>query len=232
MESTSIQPGQTVTPTPTGAAAPQASQVPEPPAPQPTPQPVAPAPEPEAPPERPVSPEDQQFDNSQPEIAPVTSPNPDAPDTQAITWTASEFIAHSKSFGWYAGLALAAIAAAALVFFVTKDRISSGVILMAAALLGVYAGHKPRELQYQLDQGGLTIGPKHFTYDQFRCFSVLPEGAFSSIVLMPLKRFAVTTTIYYAPEDEDKIVNLLGIHLPLEERGHDAVDRLMHRIHF
>lgn len=155
-----------------------------------------------------------------------------AGDEEAITWTASEFIAHSKSFGWYAVLALVAVAMAALIFFLTKDKVSAGVIIVAALMFGIYAGYKPRELQYRLDQGGLTVGTKHFTYDQFRCFSVLPEGAFSSIVFMPLKRFAVTTTIYYAPEDEDKIVNLLGNYLPLEERGHDAIDRLMHRIHF
>jgi hypothetical protein len=49
---------------------------------------------------------------------------------------------------------------------------------------------------------------------------------------MPLKRFATLTTVYYAPEDEDKIVNLLSKHLPLEEHKLDAVDHLMQRIRF
>lgn len=124
------------------------------------------------------------------------------------------------------------MAFAAAVFLLTKDKISVVVIVVAALLLGAYANHKPRQLEYRLDAHGLSVGDKHFTYDQFRSFSVLPEGAFSSIVLMPLKRFALTTTLYYAPEDEDKIVNLLSDYLPLEERGHDAVDRLMHRIRF
>ena len=113
-----------------------------------------------------------------------------------------------------------------------RMRAVAAVTVLAALVFGVYAGHKPRELQYQLDFKGLTVGDKHFGYDQFRSFSVLPEGAFSSIVFMPLKRFAVTTTIYYAPEDEDRIVKVLSDHLPLENRGHDAIDRLMHRIHF
>jgi hypothetical protein len=229
MESTGTQPGQTVSPTPPGGAAPKDPEPPRPPAPEPAPEPPA-TPEPPTPEEQSATAEPpQSFDTTQPESKQDDSQSPDA---QSITWTASEFIAHSKSFGWYAGLALAAIMAAALIFYLTKDRISAAVILGAAFLLGIYGGHKPRELQYQLDQRGLTIGSRHFTYDHFRCFSVLPEGAFSSIVFMPLKRFAVTTTIYYAPEDEDKIVSLLGTHLPLEERGHDAIDRLMHRIHF
>jgi hypothetical protein len=129
-------------------------------------------------------------------------------------------------------LAFGAVAFAAVIYLVTRDVISAGVIILAAIVLGIYAGHQPRELEYQLNARGLTIGQKHYSYEQFRSFSVLPEGAFSSIVFMPLKRFAVPTTIYYAPEDEEKIVSLLGSYLPLEERGHDAVDRLMHRIHF
>ena len=109
---------------------------------------------------------------------------------------------------------------------------SAAVIIGAAFLLGIYGGHKPRELQYGLDARGLTVGEKRHGYDEFRSFSVLPEGAFSSIVFMPLKRFALTTTIYYAPEDEDRIVAMLSDYLPLEDRDHDAIDRLMHRIHF
>jgi hypothetical protein len=161
--------------------------------------------------------------------------DPDAartPNRAAVTWTASEFIAHAKSLGWYVVLVAGTAVFAAAVYLLTRDRISVVVIVVAALLLGVYANHKPRQMEYRLDGRGLTIGDKHFSYDQFRSFSVLPEGAFSSIVFMPLKRFALTTTIYYAPEDEDKIVNLLSDHLPLDERGHDAIDRLMHRIRF
>ncbi len=167
-----------------------------------------------------------QSDASLPEAASESS------DGQEISWTASEFIAHAKSFGWYMALAAAALAAAVLIYLLTRDPVSSGVIIVAAIVLGIYAGHKPRELEYRVDTRGLSIAQKHFDYHQFKSFSVLPEGAFSSIVFMPMKRFAAPTTIYYAPEDENRIVSLLGNYLPLEERGHDAVDRLMHRIHF
>ncbi len=61
---------------------------------------------------------------------------------------------------------------------------------------------------------------------------MVPEGAFSSVVFMPLKRFAPPRTIYYAPEDEDRIVGLLVNRLPLEEHRADAVDGLMRRIRF
>lgn len=153
-------------------------------------------------------------------------------DGSAITWTASEFIAHDKSLGWYAALGLAAAAFAGMVFLVSRDLISVSVVLVASLLLGIYAGHKPRQMEYRLDAKGLGIGPKHFRYGDFRSFAVIDEGAFSSIVFMPMKRFATPTTIYYPPEEEDRIVAVLSARLPMEERGHDAVDRLMHRIRY
>ena len=227
------QPGQTVSPSSSPISEPPPAPPAEPPqSPVSTSEPQVPEePAPPAVPEPPVPPalEEEPLAN---QFVPESPEQPENADIQEIAWTASEFIAHAKSFGWYAALGLAAIAGAALIFLLTKDIVSAGVIITAALFLGIYAGHKPRELEYRLDNSGLSIGQKHFGYSQFRSFSVLPEGAFSSIVFMPLKRFAVPTTIYYAPEDENKIVNLLGERLPLEDGGHDAIDRLIHRIHF
>ena len=149
-----------------------------------------------------------------------------------ITWTASEFVAHEKSAGWYLLLALAATLIGGLVYLIAKDIISVAVVAVAALLFGVYGARQPRQLEYRLDAHGIGIGPKHYAYNQFRSFTVMPEGAFSSIVFMPLKRFSPPITIYYAPEDEDKIADLLVNQLPFEEARRDAVDSLMRRIRF
>lgn len=153
-------------------------------------------------------------------------------DNQAVTWTASEFIAHDKPFGWYAALGLAATAFAGAVYLISRDFISVGVVLVAAALFGFYAKHKPRQMEYRLDSNGLSVGQKRFRYGNFRSFAVVEENAISSIVFMPLKRFAMPTTIYYPPEEEDKIVGVLADRLPMEQRGHDAIDKLMHRVRY
>lgn len=153
-------------------------------------------------------------------------------DPKAITWTASEFIAHAKSPSWYLALSAVAAALSAVVYLISRDIISVIVVVVAALLLGFYGGRQPRQLEYKLDFKGLSIDDKHLGYGEFRSFSVMTEAGFSSIVFMPLKRFAAPTTIYYPPEDEDKIVGVLSGHLPLEERTHDAVDRLMHRIRY
>jgi hypothetical protein len=154
------------------------------------------------------------------------------PQGDAVTWTASEFIAHQKSFVWYLILGLIAAGLAALVWFLTKDTFATGATIVGAILLGVYASHKPRQLNYAVDDYGLTIGQRHRTYDEFRSFTIIPEGAFSSIEFAPLKRFATFTTIYYHPDDEDRILDVIAAHLPMEERDGDIVDQLLRRIRF
>lgn len=165
---------------------------------------------------------------------PPAEPTPAAGggESQKVTWTASEFVAHDKSPGWYAMLMLGTLLLAALVFFITRDFISVAVIVVAGLLLGVYGAHQPRQLEYVVDQRGIGIGQKYHPYDEFKSFSVVTDGAFSSLVFMPLKRFAVPTTIYYAPADEERILDTLTDHLPLEEHRGDAVDSLMRRIRF
>lgn len=170
----------------------------------------------------------------QPETQATPAPQaaqPEAAPEGTIAWTASEFVAHDKSAGWYATLMFCAALIGAIVYFISRDYISVGVVVVAALLLAVYGSHKPRQLDYRLDGSGITIGQKAYTYDQFRSFAVVPEGAFNSIVFMPLRRFSPPISIYYDPKDEDRILALLSDRLPFEEHR-DAIDSLMRRIRF
>jgi hypothetical protein len=157
---------------------------------------------------------------------------PAASSVEPVSWTASEFVVHQKSFGWYVLLILGTIVLAVLAYIFTKGFISSIVVIVGAGVLVSYGARQPHQLAYLLDQSGLQIGERHYAYDAFRSFAVVPEGAFSSIIFLPLKRFAPLTTIYYAPEDESRILGLLSAVLPMEEYRHDAIDQLMRRIRF
>jgi hypothetical protein len=153
-------------------------------------------------------------------------------DTEQATWSASEFIDHDKSFSWYAALAGSTLAIMIILFFWTHDAVSIIAIAAMAILLGIVAGRKPRVMDYQLDSDGLTIGERFHPYDEFRSFAIMEDGAFLSITFMPVKRFAPPVSIYYAPEDQEKITEVLSRHLPMEIRQHDMVDRFSRRIRF
>ncbi len=150
----------------------------------------------------------------------------------SITWTASEFVAHHKNFRWYLALMAATIILDAGIWLITKDKITTAVIFLVIVLFGVAASRKPRELDYKLDNKGLTIGRRFFAYNELKSFAIIKEGAFSSLVFTPFKRFAAWIKIYYDPADEPKILALLASHVPMEEKDPDLTDRFMWRIKF
>ena len=150
----------------------------------------------------------------------------------AVTWTASEFIEHHKSAGWYMVLLLIGLAVCTGLYFLTKDKITVGAIAVCFLVFGIVAGRKPRVLPYRIDHDGLTVGKRLYTYDEFKAFAVIDEGTFSSITFLPLKRFSPGLNIYYAPEDEARILEALSTYLPVEQGKLDLFEALMRRVRF
>jgi hypothetical protein len=149
-----------------------------------------------------------------------------------VEWTASEYIAHEKGLSWYVLLGLAIVAFAAIVYGVTGELISSVVIVVMGIAFGAFAARQPQELNYSLDNDALHVGGRSYGYSQFKSFTIVDEGPIHSIMLMPLQRFMPPLSVYYAPEDEDKIANALSSYLPYEDRKQDVVDRIMRKVRF
>ncbi len=149
-----------------------------------------------------------------------------------VSWSASEYIANPKNMEWFVLLGLATIAVAAIVYFITYEIISVVIIIMLGITVGIFAARQPNTLEYHIDRGGIHIGPKFYPFGAFKSFSVAQEGAFSSISLLPLKRFMPPITIHYAPTDEGKIVDALAASLPFEQHRRDIVDSLSRRLRF
>lgn len=207
------------------AAQPQAGSIITPGGPESQPQP-APAPVVEKTPVK-------QAEPAQPQPTAAQASDQEAPqDSPTVTWTASEFVAHDKSAGWYFAVLVVSVLLSALAFLVTRDVVSVSVVIIAGLLMAVYGSHKPRQLEYTISGHSIGVGGKQHSFEEFRSFSIAAEGAFSSLVFMPLKRFAVPLTVYYAPADEQKILGLLADRLPFEEHRRDAVDGLLRRIRF
>jgi len=149
-----------------------------------------------------------------------------------ISWTASEFIEHPKDASWYGLLVLVGLSLAAVGYLVTKDVISTGVIIIVAAMFGFYAGHKPRTQQYHLSPQGLQIGAKVYNFQGFKNFSVTEEGAITNIAFIPLKRFAPPLAIYVSTDLEERVLDYLSLFLPFEQRHADPIEGLLRRIRF
>ncbi|MCA9329751.1 hypothetical protein KDA11_03840 [Candidatus Saccharibacteria bacterium] len=173
----------------------------------------------------------QNDENTQPSV--LKSPNNLPPTTESgISWTASEFVAYSKSLGWYAILGIGAILLAGALYILGKDIVAPISVITLAILFGIIAAKKPRELTYAITEDGVRVGEKLYLYNAFKSFSVIQEEGIESIWLMPLQRFMPGLSIYFAPDDGERIVQELATYLPFEPRNIDFIDKLMHKIRY
>ena len=159
-------------------------------------------------------------------------PVPSADSGEVVEWTASEFVAHEKNFGWYALLLLVSIVVAGGLYFITRDVFSAGVVIVIAIIMAIAAAHKPRQVAYRLDGSGITVGKNFHPYSDYKSFAMPEEGPFVSIVLVPMKRFGLPLSAYLAPDTQDKALNLLSNYLPLERGELDNIEKLMRQLRF
>lgn len=174
-----------------------------------------------------------------PEASPAAAPEPvesapAAPRVEGahVEWTASEYVANPKNSGWFMLLGLASALLAVIVYFVTKDVVSTVITAVLGLLVGIFAARQPRTLNYAIDSQGLHVGQRFYPYNAFKSFSVADEHAMAYISLQPLKRFMPPLSIHYDPADEEKIAQTLAQYLPFEDHKPDMVDNLSRRIRF
>lgn len=154
------------------------------------------------------------------------------PYVQPVSWTASEYIAHQKGFGWFLLVLLVVIGLAGIVYLVTDELVSPVVILIIGIAFTAFAGRPPQTLEYSIDGTGIHISTRSYTYSRFRSFAILEDEPTPTIMLIPLRRFDLPINLHFDEADAEKIVNILGNYLPGEERNAPPVDRLMSKIRF
>ena len=137
-----------------------------------------------------------------------------------------------KKFLLYIALGVGAAVITFIVFVISRSLMSGIVVALASVVLGVYAARKPETKQYVIDEQGVKIGDKSFSYSDFKSFSIMEEDAVNSVWLRPLKRYSPTTVMYYSPEDEEKIIMMLENFLPEEDRDQDMIEWITRRIRF
>jgi hypothetical protein len=149
---------------------------------------------------------------------------------KSVAWKASEYVEHQRGTGWYVLLIIITAVLAAAVYLVSKDKFATGVIAVVGVIVGVFASHKPTQINYEITDSGLSVAGKVYKYADFKSFAIVREGALSSVNLMPLRRFMPPISAYFEASDEPKIIGALGNYLPYEERKLDMVEQLSRRL--
>lgn len=155
----------------------------------------------------------------------------DTPDDPPITWSAQEYIHLDKGPWWFILFAVVVLGLIALdIFFLKSWTLSLLIIVMAIAVI-VYIRRPPRTLTYALSpKQGLYIGEQLYSFDQFKAFGLIKDGDQDSIMLIPRKRFAPGVSVYFPEEAGERIVDILGQRLPMENLKLDAVDIIVRKL--
>ncbi|QQS18976.1 hypothetical protein IPL68_02880 [Candidatus Saccharibacteria bacterium] len=237
------QPGQVITPgtpTPQPVAQPAPPEAPAPvqqqevlvsqPIPQPIQQPaVSTEPAPQSPlTEQPLAPlAPASNDNAQPaDQAPQNNPEDMAGE---ITWTAAEYLHHEKNSTWYGAYALGAILLGGAIFFITRDAISTAVVIGAVGGLLFISSREPKQQGYTLQEEFIQVGKKLYSLRDFKAFSVDEESPVLGVTLAPLKRFMPPVVLYIDEAHEEAVVDYIANFLPIEPHKVDAMDSLLLR---
>lgn len=152
----------------------------------------------------------------------------DTPDNPPITWNAEEYIHLSKGPWWFVIFAVLVVGLIALDILVLHAWTLSALVIVMAVAIIIYIRRPPRTLTYSLSpKQGLYVGEHLYDFEQFKVFGLIKDGERNSILLIPRKRFAPGVSVYFPEEAGERIVDILGQRLPMEELKLDAVDAVV-----
>ena len=145
---------------------------------------------------------------------------------QDISWTAEEYIVRERNAMWYIGLFVIGIGLIALSVFLKWWTFLILVVLSIITIL-ISNLRPPRTIKYTLNKDGLLEENKLHKYEDYKAFGILKEGSHFSAVLLPKKRFGVSTKVYFPGGSGEGIVDALGSRLPMEEVKLDFLDKIV-----
>lgn len=148
------------------------------------------------------------------------------PETEPVQWQAQEYYNHENGRIWYVGFAVVVLAVMATAVYLQAWTFAVLVPIMAAALL-VYVKRPAQQFSYVLSTKGLYINDVLHPFAEFKSFGVIHDGHEFSITLTPVRRFRPNLTVYFPEEVGEKIVDLLGVRLPMRTIKRDVLDKLV-----
>lgn len=158
---------------------------------------------------------------------------PDKPiiDDAPVYWSASEYVKYDKNTLWFVGLAVVALAFIAVDFLVFKSYTFSVLVVVMVIAIVVLSLRPARTIDYTLsgDQG-LYIGEKLYHFSEFKSFSLIQDHGQHSLMLIPVKRFLPGVSVYFPEEAGEKIVDIFGARLPMENRKLDIIDIVVQKL--
>ena len=149
---------------------------------------------------------------------------------QPLSWTAPEGLQEERGFIWYSWFIVITVALVAIAIFVFKSTTFAVLIPVMALSIILLISKPPRMIHYSINHEGILVGDQFHLFSEFRGFGVIAEHRQPSVLLLPVKRFAPGLTLYFSETDGEKIVDMLGNRLPMQQIKPDAIEKLLRMI--
>jgi hypothetical protein len=185
-------------------------------------------------------PAEEQVEQPAPEVA--TEPATETPVVEQpvvsqevedipVTWTAHEYVHPEKSPTWFAIFIIVVLGLISIDIFILKSYTFSALVIVMAIALIIYTRRPPREITYALSaHQGLYVAERLYHFSEFKSFGLIKDGEHNSIMLMPVKRFSLGVSVYFPEEVGEKVVDILGHQLPMEELKLDVIDVIVRKL--
>lgn len=150
--------------------------------------------------------------------------------TEPIAWNAPEGVQVQRGKIWYVMFAVILVGLIALAILVFKNWTFAALLPIMAVALFTLSNKSPQIINYAISPKGVYIADVLHDFSEFRAFGLLHENGQHSIILLPVKRFSPGLTIYFSEAEGEKIVDMLGARLPMQEIKPDALEKLIRLI--
>lgn len=169
--------------------------------------------------------------NDSPETQEFKPPSSDGIDlTEPIAWNAPEGVRVQRGAVWYVLFAIVLVGLMALAILVFQNWTFAILLPIMAVALFVLSNNNPQTINYAISPKGIYIADTLHDFSEFRAFGLLHENDQHSILLLPVKRFSPGLTIYFSEAEGEKIVDMLGARLPMQEIKPDALEKFIRLI--
>lgn len=166
-----------------------------------------------------------------PENDPVYTRKDIVDENDPIHWSANEYIDNEKNGAWFVFFAVIVIALIALDIFLIKSYTFSVLVVVMAISVIVMSRRPSRLVDYTLSGNqGLYIGERLYHFFEFKAFGLIEDRGQHLIMLIPIKRFSPSVTFYFPTDVAEKIVDILGARLPMENRKLDIIDIIVRKL--
>lgn len=174
-----------------------------------------------------VQPEPVSQTTREPQPVAVSQPVVALPEQEPVQWQAPEYLHNEKSLLWYIAFGVVVLVFTVVAIFLIKSWTFAILIPVMAAALIAYAHRPPHLMDYVLSAKGLYVNDTLHPFAEFKSFGVIHDETEYSIVLIPVRRFRPSLTVYFPEDKGEAVVDLLGVRLPMQPLQLDAFDKIV-----